>query len=133
MYSVPPAVFLEKIREIPVAADVPVAITANSNRFEEAKKVVNERPLCVWTPTPSSAADMDRVMAMLDALKPYPMPSPEQTIEFADKAAQYGADLAELCYGDAKVALVTDKKADESKQTPARHDVARSSESDVLR
>ena len=35
LYSVPPFVFLEKIRAIPVAADVPVAITANSNRFEE--------------------------------------------------------------------------------------------------
>ena len=133
LYSVPPSIFLEKIREIPVAADVPVAITANSNRFEEAKKVVNERPLCVWAPTPTNAADMDRVMAALDALKPYPMPSPEQTISFADKAAKYGADLAELCYGDAKVALVTDKKEDASKQTPARHDVARSAESDVLR
>ena len=133
LYSVPPSIFLEKIREIPVAADVPVAITANSYRFEEAKKVVNERPLCVWAPTPTNAADMDRVMAKLDELKPYPMPSPEQTIAFADKAAKYGATLAELCYGDAKVALVTDKKADTSKQAPARHDVAHSAESDVLR
>ena len=133
LYSVPPFVFLEKIREIPVAADVPVAITANSNRFEEAKKVVNERPLCVWAPTPTNAADMDRVMAMLDALKPYPMPSPEQTISFADKAAKYGADLAEQCYGEPNIALVTDKTEDASKKGPARHDVARSSENDVLR
>lgn len=133
LYSVPPSIFLEKIREIPVAADVPVAIIANSNRFEEAKKVVNERPLCLWAPTPSSVVDMDRVMAALDELKPYPMPSPEQIISFADKAAKYGADLAELCYGDPKVALVTDKTADASKQTPARHDIARSADSDVLR
>ena len=133
LYSVPPAIFLEKIREIPVAADVPVAITANSNRFEEAKKVVNERPLCVWAPTPSNAADMDRVMSMLDALKPYPMPSPEQTITFADKAAKFGAVLAEQCYGEPNIALVTDKTEDASKKGPARHDIARSAENDVLR
>ena len=137
LYSVPPAVFLEKIRNIPQAANVPVVIMSDSNRFEEAKKVVRDRPMCFWTPTPSNVADMDRVMEQLDAFRPYPMLTPEQMVTYADSAAKYGVTLATMCYGDDKASEKSDNK-DKSKQNvsaskPSRHDVAQSAEKDVFR
>ena len=106
-YSVPPQIFLEKIRAIPVASEIPVAVMARVRDFQAAKLTVSNHVLTMWVPRPTSVLDMDRALKSLEQMRVYSMPTEKQTINFAAQASKYGAALAQLCYGSELTATVT--------------------------
>ncbi len=98
-YSVPPGIFIEKIRAIPNANDIPVALMARVKDYNNARIIAgNTHPLTIWIPRPTSVQDMDRVLELVEKARPNAMPTEPQILEITQKALKFGADLAQLCY-----------------------------------
>ena len=99
MYSVPSEIFIEKIREIPAAAGLPVALMARQYDFSKARNLVQTRPYATWFPIPANPQDMDRGITLLNSVRRNPLESSDIVQQRAAKAIEYAANIAESSYG----------------------------------
>lgn len=99
MYSVPSEIFIEKIREIPAAAGLPVALMARQYDFSKARNLVQTRQYATWFPIPTNPQDMDRGITLLNSVRRNPLESSDIIQQRAAKAIEYAANIAESSYG----------------------------------